>query len=253
MNENSTHTELLIQYIDGELQGKELDAVQRNIEENPAIREEMENLRLAREATRSYGLKTRIRSIHTEMMQELKEKANTKQGITRMIFQYGIRVAAVLIVMIGLSAIYQYLTVTPEKLFIENFHAFELHETRSAAGSGLEEAYKKENMQTVIGLFDQLKSPQAEDYFLAGNAFLSSHEPAKAIESFLALQQINKTANTHYFEEDEEYFLALSYLANLEPTKALPLFEKIHSDSNHPYHQKVSAWFVSKVKKLIAK
>jgi hypothetical protein len=154
--------------------------------------------------------------------------------------------------LIGFSALYQYLTVTPEKLFNESFHPFEIHETRGSSRNGLEDSYKKANMEVVIQEFTRLKSPDAEDYFLAGNAFLSTHEPAKAIESFLNLQQINKTTNTHYFEEDAEYYLALSYLANHEPAKALPLFEKIHGEPNNPYNQKVSSWFLQKLRKSVS-
>jgi len=253
MNDNSTNTEILIRYMDGELRGKELETVKKNIQENPALLEELENLRFARESARSYGLKNRIRSIHTEMMPELKGKKSPEQRTTGMIFQFAIRVAAVLIVLIGFSAFYQYLTATPEKLFSESYQAFEIHETRGTSQGSLETLYKSENMDSVIHLFAELKSPQAEDYFLAGNAFLSLHKPSEAIESFRALQQVNKEANSHMFEEDAEYYLALSYLANNEPSKALPLFEKIHSDPSHPYNKKVSAWFLIKLGRSVSR
>ena len=106
-------------------------------------------------------------------------------------------------------------------------------------------------MDSVIQLFSGLKNPQASDYFLAGNAFLSRHQPVKAIESFLTLEQINSNSSSPSFEEDTEYYLALSYLDNQEPGKALPLLEKIHADPNHPYHKKVSTWFLLKVKKTL--
>jgi hypothetical protein len=251
MNENSTHTDLLIQYLDGELKGDELETLKKNIEGDAAIREELENLRLAKEAVSSYGLHKRIQNIHPEMMQELKKNTTPKPGITRMIFQYSFRVAAVLIILFGISAIYQYFTATPEKLFNENFHAYELRESRGSFKSSLEDLYEKGDMNGLINQFKQLKTPQATDYFLAANAYLSTHRPDSAIVTFISLQNLNQTNHTHYFEEDTEYFLALSYLGNNEPAKALPLFEKIHADPNHPFHTAVSAWFLSKVKKSI--
>ena len=251
MNENSTNTELLIQFLDGELHGEQLEDFKKSIEQNASLREELENLRLTKEAVKSYGLKNRIHSIHSEMVQELKEKSSPQTGMVRKMYQYGVRIAAVIIILFGISVFYQYITATPEKLFNENYQSFELHETRGASANSLDGWYKKGNMDTVIQLFNGLKSPQAEDYFLAGNAFLSTHQPAKAIESFLAINQINKTANTHYFEEDADYYLALSYLGNREPRKALPVLEKIHADPSHPYNKKVSAWFLFKVKRSI--
>jgi hypothetical protein len=251
MNENSTQTELLIQYLDGELQGELLVAVERSIEENASVREEFENLKLAKEATRSYGLKGKISSIHTEMMQELKEDTVHKTAIIKKILPYVIRIAAVVIVLFGLSSVYQYITATPEKLFNENFHAFDLHVIRGSSSS-LEDLYEKGDMNGLIQQFNQLKSPQAKDCFLAGNAFLTKHRPAEAIEAFIRLEQINKTNHTHYFEEDVEYFLALAYLANNEAAKALPIFEKIHADPNHPFHLAVSGWFLRKVRHSIS-
>jgi hypothetical protein len=164
---------------------------------------------------------------------------------------YILRIAAVIIVLFGLSAVYQYFTATPEKLFNENFHPFELHVTRGTSTS-LEELYEKGDMNGLIRQYIQLKSPQAKDCFLAGNAFLNIHRPVQAIESFIRMKQINKTNNTHYFEDDVEYFLALSYLANNEPDKSFPLFNKIYADPDHPFHSAVSAWFLQKVNHSIA-
>jgi tetratricopeptide (TPR) repeat protein len=248
MNENYTNTELLIQYIDGELSAEQLADLQKRILENPALSDELEKLRLAKEAAKSYGLKTRIHTVHTEMMQELKENPLAKTGSLRSVLPIGFRIAATLLVLVGLSALYQYMMATPEKLFAESFQVFPLRETRGATGNVLEEAYKTGNAEAVILAFTQLTNPKAEDYFLAGNAFLAKGEPAKAVESFLAVEQFNKTNNTHSFEEDAEYYLALSYLANNEPAKSLPIFEKIHSDPSHSYHSKVSAWFMGKLR-----
>jgi tetratricopeptide (TPR) repeat protein len=249
MNENSTNTELLIQFLDGELPAEQLDSFNQTLEQIPALREELENLRMARETIKTYGLKNRIGSIHTEMMEELKSGSSQQTGMVRKIYSYSLRIAAVILVLFGLSIFYQYASSTPEKLFMENFQAFDLHETRGASASPISDLYKAGNMESVIQLFSNLKNPEALDYFLAGNAFLSQYQPGKAIETFLTLEQINLSTRSHSFEEDAEYYLALSYLDNKEPGKALPILEKIHNDANHTYHKKVSAWFLLKVRK----
>jgi hypothetical protein len=251
MSEYSTQTDLLIQYLDGELGGDELESVKKNIESDPAVREELENLRLAKEAVTGYGMHKKVQSIHAEMMRELGGNAKIKPGITRMIFQYSFRVAAVLIVLFGISFLYQYYTSTPEKLFNENYKSYDLRITRSASNSSLEDLYEKGDMAGLIDQFNHLKSPQATDYFLAANAYLNTHRPDSAIVTFLSLQNMNQANHTHYFEEDTEYFLALSYLGNRQPAQALPLFEKIHANPNHPFHSAVSAWFLSRLKRSI--
>jgi hypothetical protein len=250
MSENFTNSELLLQYLDGELQGDQLYAIKKSIDENPSISEELEKLQMAKEAFKSYALKNKIGSIHIEMMQEFKRKGTFKTGITRKLFPQSLRIAAIIIILVGVPVLYQYFTATPEILFSENFHPFALHETRGKSGSSLEKAYKNERMDAVIQEFNQLQDPQPEDFFLAGNAFLRSQQPAKAIQAFVELQVRNKIENKQYFEEDAEYYLALSYLDNNEPVKALPIFEKIHADENHQYNKKVSFWFLRKVRRL---
>jgi hypothetical protein len=251
MNENSTNTELLIRYLDGELKGAELESVKKNIESDPALQEELENLRLAKEAVTEFGMHEKIHSIHPEMMRELGENSKTKPPVTRMIFQYSFRVAAVLIVLFGISSLYQYYTSTPEKLFNEKFHSFDLRVTRTASNSSLEDLYEKGDMTGLIDQFNHLKPRQATDFFLAANAYLNTHRPDSAITNFLSLQDLNQKNHTHYFEEDTEYFLALSYLANKEPAKALPLFESIHNNPGHPFHKAVSTWFLSRLKRSL--
>src|SRR5436309_4173970 len=113
MNENSTHTEKLIQYLDGELQADELENLKKTLAENEPVREELDNLRLARNAAARYGLKSKIGDIHKEMMQELNQNKPAKSSVVKMFAQTGLRVAAVVIVLVGLSALYQYFTASP--------------------------------------------------------------------------------------------------------------------------------------------
>lgn len=166
-------------------------------------------------------------------------------------FPPGLRVAATVIVLAAISALYQYMLATPDKLFAENFKLFTVRETSGGSYNAMEDAYKKGNAEEVIQQFQALKTPAAEDCLLAGNAYLVSRNPEKAIESFSAIQQINKTSNTHAFEADAEFYLALSYLANQQPAMALPLFEKIHADGRHPFHSKASSWFITRLRHTI--
>jgi tetratricopeptide (TPR) repeat protein len=88
---------------------------------------------------------------------------------------------------------------------------------------------------------------------MAGNAYLKLNNAAEAITCFLSVQQINSTQQTHLYQDDTEYYLAMSYLKNDEPSKAIPLFEKIHADKNHLYNSKVSWWFLEKLHWLHSK
>src|SRR5664279_4236393 len=127
MSDISTDTELLIQYLDGELSGEPLRNITIRLSENAELRGELENLQMAREAMKSFGLKSRIGDIHKEMMRELKNSGSNRSGMVRSIFQTSLRIAAVLIVLLGASALYQYLNVTPDRLFNESFVPYKVH------------------------------------------------------------------------------------------------------------------------------
>jgi hypothetical protein len=246
MNNNFTTTELLIQYLDGELDETQAADIKSTLDRDELAREELENLRMAKAAIASYGIKSRVGLIHKEMIEEFKTNTPATGGVVRSILRYSLRIAAILIFAAGSFFAYQYFSATPEKLFSQNFASFEVHETRGAGTSALKEAYQKGNMPAVIEQYKLLQQPGAEDYFLTGNAYLNTKQPAKAIDLFVALQQKNKMDNTLYYDEDTEYFLAMSYLAANETEKALPLLKKINADGNHLYHQHVSDWLLRK-------
>jgi hypothetical protein len=251
MDNNFTTTELLIQFIDGELNENQADAVKKSISGNELVKEEFLKLRLSKDAIKSYGLKNRTASIHKEMMEELKQTNTPKKGVVKKMIWYTARIAAIAIIAFGSVKMYQYATVSPEKLFVESYTDFNIRESRGQISSAIENAYKDGYMDKVIQLFNTTQTFEVKDYFFAGNALLRQQQPAKAAAAFVTLQQKNEAGGTNYFEEDADYYLALSYLANKEPTKALPLFEKIHADKNSAYHHKVSAWFLFKLNHLV--
>jgi len=212
---------------------------------------ELESLRLTKAAVTTYGMKQKIASLHTEMMNELKKRPAAKVISMKTILTYTMRIAAVLILLLGVSLLYQYYNATPDQLYKSNFESFQLRETRSiSTASVLEALYKKGDANAVMNAFKSIPQPLAEDYFLEANAALKLDKPAEAIQSLLALQELNKRDNTHLYEEDADYYLAMAYMHDNQPSKALPLFEKIHNDEGHPYNKKVGTWFLRKVKRL---
>ena len=162
-------------------------------------------------------------------------------------------IASTIILVFAGSAVYIYLTAIPELLFRKNYVTYEVHTMRGAnEKSPLKDAFKKGNKDSVINEFNSLNSPQPEEYLLTGIAFLEKNQPTKAIETFNTLIQKNASSKTDFFEDDAEYYLAMSYLSNNQPEKAMPIFEKIQANENHPYNSNVSEWFMINVQTSIA-
>ncbi|HXB31564.1 MAG TPA: tetratricopeptide repeat protein [Puia sp.] len=151
-------------------------------------------------------------------------------------------------------ALYLYINANPKKLFSENYRRYERFVLRGAsAHSSLGEAYSEGNMDSVIWDFKNLNSPVPEEYIMTGIAYLEKNQPEKAIETFKKLIEKNQHSNTDYFEDAAEYYLAMSYLDNMEPQNAMPLLEKIKADPENRYYSDVDELLLLKVRTSVAK
>ena len=183
------------------------------------------------------------------------ENHSFRSRSTDLIIRNSLQASSLIIVILVLFVLYQFIvTVDPKKIFSENYHPYQVQILRGAAeSSALKETFKSGKMDSVIWQFNSLNTPQPEEYLLAGIAFLESNQPAKAIETFKTMLQKNEASKTDFFQDDAEYYLAMSYLSNKEPEKAMPIFEKIQADENNPYYTNVNSWFLLDVKTSIAK
>jgi hypothetical protein len=250
---NKIDTELLIQYLDGELEGDTLEEVRMRITNDPSLSHELENLRSAQQVVKGYGLRQEISNIHLEMMRELKSQQTKKAPVITMVKKV-FRVAASIIVIAGLISFIQYVNLSSRKLFESAFQSYVPPATRGSGDhSNLEEFYKQHQMGKVADSFAVMNNPSVKDYFYAANASLAEHNASKAIKLFRSAERKNVQMGTHIFEDDTEYYLAMSFLENNRPAEALPLFEKIHSEKQHLYNDKVSKWFLFKLKLLALK
>jgi tetratricopeptide (TPR) repeat protein len=249
MNDHTEPIESLIQYLDGELHGDQLSRIEKEIDSDPSLKARLDNLLIVREGLKRYGLQQQIKAINREMIPQLMvQHPRAAVPTAGKLFRFAFRAAAALILLIGLGALYQYLRLSPGNLYKDTYRAYSIGENRGEQNlDPVPPAYRNGRMKEVITLFNHQPDPAIGDYFLAGNAFLQLDRPQEAVNSFLALQRVNKKRATHIYEEDAEYYLALSYLKNGRPDLATPLFEKIHSDPGHLYRDKVSGWFLTKL------
>lgn len=243
MNENSTQTEILVRYLDGELSDEEMARIEQELKDSLPLQEKLDRLRAVKRSVRLYALREQVKSIRQERTPEFRRPAPVF-NMRRMI----LRIAASVVLVISLAVLNEYRQLTPATLYRENYRPYVITQIRGAADtSALESAFKSGKPQDVIHIFNLLSDPGIRDYFLTGNAFLNAGDAPRAIRAFLALRQKNEQAHTHILDEDTEYYLAMSYLKNGEPAAALPIFDKIHNDPGHLYHDKVSGWWLQRL------
>ena len=253
MDNNPQPTEKIIQYLDGDLTGEELEQFEASLSNDPQVREELENLTLAKKAVQSYGLKNQVASVHRDMMNELnKGGERTLESRIYPFVRASLKIAASLLIISVSIGLYQYVTITPSKLYQDNYSPYQVSVSRGeVAVSNLEKAYLNKDFNQAISIFEKMAQPGAKDYFLSSQAYMATHQPGKAIAGFNKLLIINSPENN--LHDDAEYYLASSYLENNEPKKAEPILEKIYGDKDHLYHDRVSYWELIKLRLLVFK
>lgn len=248
MNDNFTNTTLLIRYMDQELSHEELAFMEEKLASDKNLRAELDNLKNTRLSISGLGLREQVARVHGEMMRDRGE-VSKPYGKVRSIARLSMRIAAGIIVLIIAGASYQYFVITPERLFNENYSTYTIGSSRASDElSPVEKSFRQKDFKTTITLFNTISNKGPRDYFLAGNAYLEMGDLSNAILQFNNCIATNQAFQTTAYLEDAEYYLAITYLKNKEINKALPLFEKIHNQPLHLYHDKVSNWFINKVK-----
>lgn len=255
MDNNTTPTEELIRYLDEDLDAEQRLVVEQKLAADPVLAEQLESLRVAKQAVSSLGLRRKVNTIRKEMLRDIKPEPSLQKPETPVhgIGYWGKRIAAAVVIMVFAAAMYQYVTLSSANMFRDEYETFLLTQGRSVEISVIEKSYTDKDYTKVIELFESGTDVSATANFFAGCAYLQTGVPNKAITSFLRVQQLNQNAPVPLHAEDAQYYLALAYLAHNEPQKALPIFESIHQDPVHAYHDKVSNWDLLKLKLLIRK
>lgn len=245
---NNITPEILIQYIDDELVPDERLYVEIQVAASADLQQQVNRLRLARQAFTQYALKEKIAAIHTAVMQERKQQA--PKAKVRWL-RSAMRVAAILLVVLVIAGIVQYSLLDADRLYSKQYEQFTLGTTRGDSGiSPLEQAYRRGDMQQVITRYEQRTNAQTADHFLAGQAYLTANDPQKAVAAFDAQLTANASVDPKPYQDDAEYYLALAYLKAGNTEKALPIFERINKEGSHTYNREVSSWFLTQLRWL---
>ena len=253
MDNSTQFNETLMKYLDGELMDVEREEFEKRLAIDAALRQELEDLKTARAAVRLHGLKQQVGSIHHQMMAEMKPAAIVRPiSPARRVIRYSISIAASIFIVAVLIVGYNFFTLSPERLYNGQYRAYELSSVRGEATSASKLAtdYQHGQYKEVIEDRQRLETATPKDDFLAGIAYLQTGNVSKAISSFQSVIEKNRIATTTVFNDDAQYYLALSYLRNKDYDRCLDLIKTIRNSPSHLYHDQFSRGFVRRVKML---
>lgn len=249
MESNFTNTTILIRYLDGELESAEKADLETALQQQPDLAAELESLRFAQTAVAAHGLRQQVAAAHRNYKQQVTAAPVVKMKTTHRFRYYAMRVAAVALVAVSLTALYQYMTFSPDNFYQSHYEAYTIGASRGQQDNNpIETAFQQKKYAEVLQLHAALQQSDAAADFYAGIAAL---ETGKLEQSAALLESVaakNKTAGTSFFSDEADYYLALTYIRQQQVVKALPILEKIRNTPAHLYHNKVSDWDLRKLR-----
>ncbi len=250
-NSTSDMSEKLVQYLDGELTGAEMESLSQHLDANKNLQDELDSLTSAREAIRLYGLQQKVSGIHQQMMDEMQSPVR-KINSTKKIIRYSISVAASFLLIIGGYMAYNFYTLSPDKVFASRYQSYQLVTVRdgNTVETPAEKAYREKNYTEVIRIHDAGKDHTLMGEFLCGAAALELKANEKAIKCFKGVLDAGKQTRQPVLKDETEYYLSLSYIRNKSYDNALELMNKIQDDPNHLYNEKITGKLLRQVKML---
>src|SRR5215204_7499962 len=175
-----------------------------------------------------------------------------KSSKIRRIVRYSVAVAASILLIFVCIEGYNFYRLSPDRLFAENYTAYERRTTRvenDSTGSQLEKAYREKNYAEVINI-NKNSVLSVKDIFLTGMSYLETNDLPKAISSYQVVIADVKDDKTSVLKDAAEYYLALAYLKNNDYDQSIELMNTIHDNPSHLYTKKFSRKYIKRVKRL---
>lgn len=237
--------EQLIDHLDSTRSGRGSADVDAKIASDPETSQQWNQLRLVVDAVEQAALYEQIGTVRAVWMAQQNAPVTApheNEAIIRRISfsRVALRAAAVILVIGASATIYKYAVTSSAGMYSANFTSYDLNTSRGAtAQDEMEEAYKAKNWVGVDDAFKKKKVKDNKSYFLEGMADMEKKKYDEAIGMFQQVMAANTLASSDYFEDEAEFYLAMSWLARGDVKEAMPLFEKIRNDKNHLYHDVV--------------
>ena len=235
MLQNQAQT--LIDHLDSGLQGQASTEMDLRISNDPEAAQEWLYIRLAVDAVQETGLYEQVGGVKTEWKMQQSADSKPSGAVVRPLYKNVLRVAACLVIVSGIASLTKYFSTSSEGVYDKYYSSYSLNTSRGAtAADAQEQAYVNKNWAGVLSAFEATKDKSNKTYFLGGMADLELKKYDDAIAKFQHIIAANALSGGDYFQDEAEFYLAMSWLGRGDANEALPLLEKIKANNNHLYH-----------------
>jgi len=226
-----TDTDTLIEkYLYKELSKAEIKEFEQRLDSDAEFADEVQ-LRSVIFAKTKSDFKQQLKATHQ------KSKVNPASNRTAKLtsLHYIKRIAAVLILGVLVFVLSRYIG-SPETTNLVDNHIAQTHDAPitlkgenddAAAWKAAKDAYKKGDYEAAIREIEKIKSPETEQQFYLGLAYLYNKNYDKSIAQFESIIQQND-AN---YSPTSKWYISLAYLKNNQPEQAKKYLQQIPEDA----------------------
>ncbi|WP_025743933.1 tetratricopeptide repeat protein [Aquimarina pacifica] len=219
------------QYLSGSLKGKDLESFTNSLKSDKSLQIEVERHSIIRTALQNEGTINFRKNIE-RIDQEIENEKMVQKTHKQKSFWSPSKIAAIFIVLIGLSSIFWFYNSDKKDLFAAYYVAYPMTELTRGESTvenlqkEIAQDYKNGAYQKVIPSLVRLTTNQPTNDQLKiylGNSYLNTNQEDKAAVLFATFTKENT------FYKDAQWFLALSYLKQKKNDKAILILENLVS------------------------
>jgi tetratricopeptide (TPR) repeat protein len=183
------------------------------------------------------------------------ETAPVQARVVKRNFSYWWSAAAILIVIPALAFLFIYLSNSPDSLFAAQYQTYRMNVDRSASpvnNEPLANDYQNKKYDEVIADFGNLTSKSVTDKMITAFAYMELNNYEAAIPLLDGVIRSNVMTGAKLYQDEAEYYLALSYLKTNRIDQSYQLFKKIYADHEHTFNGRINKWFMMRLNWLRA-
>jgi tetratricopeptide (TPR) repeat protein len=254
MNDNFYTDNVLDAWLHGRVEGKEAEArLREQGVDNPVAALELHQA--AAKAIQQYEVLRQVQAVHRLYAPKAADAnvAIPQKGKVLHLpwVKWSMRVAALLLLMAGGWIGYEYAATNTSTVYGEVFQPYYVNTDRGVGNvvtHRMVEEFKAGDYAAVINTYQKLPASSNREKFLTAYAY---HQTGKQSEAIALLRQVllhNQQSGSRLYQDEAEFYLALSQLKNGNKEEAVRLLTAIRNNPDHTFHQQVKAWTLTKLK-----
>ena len=219
-------------YLKGELDEEERQKLEEELSADSELQQEFDLFKMSVDIVHVSSINRAVKEAHDRFLDS--NPGSGTQNSTSVV-TWSLRIAAGLLVVMVSYGLLQFSFVSSTGLYESLYTAWQLPVTRGAqlTYTHLDSLYLHHNYDKVIMQYESLEERSLRDYFIAAMAAMELNDYERAIRLFQLLKQENEKTDTRLFEDETDYYMALSHLKNGDYQQALFIFQKIREDHSH--------------------